>query len=263
MNRRGPVLEWLRRGTTGALFAAALLVEPASAAAQAVYERLAPIDLTGTWVSVVTEDWHLRMITPKPGEFEGLPLNDEAKKIAEAWTPSRDARDACKAYGAPSIMRVPGRVKISWQDGGRALKIETDAGQQTRLLHFDGAPPRGQAGWQGYSAASWEYSRGFDPLVPPAADDAPGSAGPSSRRHAQGRHHKPEAWLSQKERRAVQRAGHRHRVFRDRARSARHTLARHHEHRQRSQVPPARLRHQQQFQEGARRVEVASDPLLR
>ena len=155
---------------TTALLLAAWLVLPRAAAAQTVNQRLAPIDLTGTWVSVVTEDWHLRMITPKPGEFEGLPLNDEAKKIAMASTASRDARDVCKAYGAPTIMRIPGRVKISWQNGGSVLQIQTDAGQQTRLLHFGGTPAHGPASWQGYSVASWEYARGFDPLVPPAAN---------------------------------------------------------------------------------------------
>jgi len=37
------------------------------------------------------------------------------------------------------------------------LKIETDAGRQTRLLQFD-KPQKPQAGrtWQGYSAAAWE-----------------------------------------------------------------------------------------------------------
>jgi hypothetical protein len=72
-------------------------------------QKLAPIDLTGTWVSVVTEDWHLRMIAPDKGDFEGLPVNDEAKKALAAWVPGKDA-DACKAYGAPAIMRIPGRV---------------------------------------------------------------------------------------------------------------------------------------------------------
>lgn len=169
------LLKW---GLTGPLLAAALLVGPSSAAAQAVPQRLAPIDLTGTWVSVVTEDWHLRMIAPNPGDFEGLPLNDEAKKIAGAWRPSRDTRDACQAYGAPAIMRIPGRVKISWQTGGGALQIQTDAGQQTRLLNFGGTPPRGPMGWQGYSVASWEYGRGFDLRLPPA---------PNGRQEAQAR----------------------------------------------------------------------------
>src|SRR5215510_5990196 len=102
--------------------------------AQAAPQRLAPIDLTGTWVSVVTEDWHLRMIAPEKGDFEGLPVNDDAKKALAAWVPGRDT-EACKAYGAPAIMRIPGRVKISWMAGGDAMQIVTDAGGQTRVLH--------------------------------------------------------------------------------------------------------------------------------
>ena len=53
-------------------------------------------------------------------------------------------------------MRIPGRVHISWQDDN-TLKIETDAGTQTRLLHFAGKPPdKAKPGWQGYSEANWE-----------------------------------------------------------------------------------------------------------
>ncbi|MBI4263450.1 MAG: hypothetical protein HY657_03660 [Acidobacteria bacterium] len=157
----------------GAALIAVTLVAARQAAAQTPFERLAPIDLTGTWVSVVTEDWHLRMITPQMGDFEGLPLNEQGIRVASLWDPERDAAsgNACKAYGAPAIMRVPGRVRISWQDRGNTLQIQTDAGQQTRRLHFAGVPPRGQAGRQGYSVASWVYGSGFNPLVPPAANE--------------------------------------------------------------------------------------------
>ncbi len=120
-------------------------------------QRLAPIDLTGTWVSVVTEDWHLRMMAPDKGDFEGLPVNDAAKKALAAWVPGKDA-DACKAYGAPAIMRIPGRVKFSWLDGGDTLQIQTDAGSQSRLLHFTGSTARAPvASWQGWSSANWVY----------------------------------------------------------------------------------------------------------
>jgi len=54
-----------------------------------------------------------------------------------------------------AIMRVPGRLHIHWQDDN-TLRIDTDSGTQTRLLHFGGAPPADAApGWQGYSVASW------------------------------------------------------------------------------------------------------------
>src|SRR5581483_7258 len=39
------------------------------------------------------------------------------------------------------------------------LRIDTDAGTQTRLLHFGPAPAQpGEATWQGYSAAQWRFS---------------------------------------------------------------------------------------------------------
>ena len=109
----------------------------------------APVDLTGYWVSVVTEDWRWRMVTPLKGDSASVPINREAKKIVDAWDPAADeaAGQQCKAYGAAAIMRLPGRVHITWQDD-TTLKIETDAGTQTRLFRFGGPPavPPRQAG---------------------------------------------------------------------------------------------------------------------
>jgi hypothetical protein len=57
-------------------------------------------------------------------------------------------------------MRVPGRVHITW-DNENTLKIETDAGTQTRLLRFgDAQAPTGDQGWQGFSKAAWEIAGG-------------------------------------------------------------------------------------------------------
>ncbi len=116
----------------------------------------APIDLTGQWVSIVTEDWRFRMITPPAGDLEGYNLTPAAAAIANAWDPAKDeaAGALCKAYGAPAIMRTPGRIRISWQDDS-TLKIETDAGRQTRLLHFGRSGEPGQPSLQGFSRAEW------------------------------------------------------------------------------------------------------------
>ena len=122
----------------------------------------APADLTGYWVSVVTEDWRFRMMTPAKGDYPSIPLNPEGRKIADAWDPGKDeaAGEACKAYGAGNIMRMPGRVHITWQDDN-TLKIETDTGTQTRLFHFGRPqPPGGAADWQGFSVAQWEFAGG-------------------------------------------------------------------------------------------------------
>jgi hypothetical protein len=117
----------------------------------------APIDITGNWVSVVTEDWRWRMLTPKKGDTSSIPISAEGKKLADAWDPAKAAADGCKPYGAAAIMRVPGRLRISWQDDN-TLKIETDAGQQTRLLYFNAKDSKvvPVPTWQGLSAAEWE-----------------------------------------------------------------------------------------------------------
>src|SRR5437868_4767316 len=97
----------------------------------------APIDLTGYWVSIVSEDWRYRMVTPTKGDYQGVPVTADAVKVAEAWNPDADtaAGNQCKSYGAPAIMRVPGRFHFTWDDD-RSMKIEIDSGTQTRLLRF-------------------------------------------------------------------------------------------------------------------------------
>jgi len=131
----------------------------------------APIDLTGNWVSVITEDWRWRMVTPPKGDYASIPINADAKKVADAWDAAKDtaAGDQCKAYGAPGLMRLPTRLRISWQDD-TTLKIETDAGTQTRLLHFgEWKPPAGGPTRQGNTSAEWEMRQGRRgaPLPPP------------------------------------------------------------------------------------------------
>lgn len=135
-------------------------------------------DLVGNWVSIVSEDWRWRMVTPAKGDYASVPLSVEGKRVADTWDPAKDeaAGLACKSYGAGGIMRVPGRLRISWQDEN-TLKIETDAGMQTRLLHFGVKDaPRGTApSWQGYSVAEWKIlqsglplPKGAKPGPPPA-----------------------------------------------------------------------------------------------
>ena len=130
-------------------------------------KAVSPSDLTGYWVSIVTEDWLYRMVTPAKGDYTSVPLNPEGRKVADAWNPAKDEAEGnqCKAYGAPAIMRVPGRLHITWQDD-YTLKIETDSGRQTRLLHFRPASA-GQGGdWQGVSIAEWEVVAGARGPIP-------------------------------------------------------------------------------------------------
>jgi len=117
----------------------------------------APIDLTGYWVSVVSEDWRFRMVIPPKGDYQTVPLTNEARQVADAWNPAADeaAGNQCKGYGAAAIMRLPGRIHITWQDDN-TLRMETDAGTQTRAFQFGGAPKGAQPSWQGSSMATWD-----------------------------------------------------------------------------------------------------------
>ena len=138
----------------------------------------APEDLTGYWVSLVTEDWRWRMVTPAKGDYDGVPINPAGRKAADTWDPAKDeaSGNACKAYGAPAISRVPGRFHITWQDDS-TLKLETDSGTQMRLFHFGGKPPEtGDAGWQGYSVASWDHQTGGGFGIPGPSGGAGGGS---------------------------------------------------------------------------------------
>ena len=122
-------------------------------------QAAAPIDLTGYWVSLVTDNWTYRVITPPKGDYLYLPLNAEARRIADTWDPAKDeaAGEQCKGYGPVGVMRMPTRLHITWQTAN-ILKLDTDTGTQTRLLHFGTAEaqtvPRT---WQGYSIAEWQF----------------------------------------------------------------------------------------------------------
>jgi len=131
----------------------------------------APLDPSGYWVAIVSDEWRYRMITPAKGNVDYVPVNAEGRGAANNWDPAKDeaAGEQCKAYGAGGIMRLPIRLHITWQDE-RTLKMEIDAGTQTRLLRFGApAPANTESSWQGYSAADWQIQgvgRGAPPPGP-------------------------------------------------------------------------------------------------
>jgi hypothetical protein len=130
----------------------------APAGPPATAKASAPIDITGYWVAFVTEDWRFRMITPRKGDYQPVPMTPEARKVADAWDPVADeaSGNQCKSYGAGAIMRLAARFHITWQDDN-TLRIDSDYGMQTRLLHFNSQHSQpGARTWQGDSSAQWE-----------------------------------------------------------------------------------------------------------
>jgi hypothetical protein len=144
-------------------FSAGLAPRPTSAQTPSARDA-APIDLTGYWVSYVTENWRYRMVTPAKGEYRRIPASPAAIPIINAWDPAADdkAGNQCRSYGAGAIMNVPERLHITWQDAN-TLRIDTDAGTQTRRFRFTAAAANAKtepASWQGDSSARWEAVNG-------------------------------------------------------------------------------------------------------
>ena len=121
---------------------------------------LAPVDLTGVWVSVVTEDWRAQVEPEGKSLHPAIPLSPAGLSRVNARNPMKDetAAEACRGYGAPGVMRAPGRIRINW-DSDNTLRIDTEAGTQTRLLRFAPAAATAEPTWQGESRAEWQTSR--------------------------------------------------------------------------------------------------------
>ena len=130
---------------------------PQAPIAQQSARLAAPIDFTGMWASVVTEDWQWRFVTPIVGDYTGVPMNSVADKLARAWDPDADVKagEQCMGFGAAAINRLPTRMRISWQDDD-TLKLDWDLGTQTRLVYFDRAKaPVGPPSYQGHAIGEW------------------------------------------------------------------------------------------------------------
>jgi hypothetical protein len=173
MNR--PVGRRLALGATGLAACAMAVLAAMAAPLEAQGGRgqgpspagAAPIDLTGYWVAIVNEDGRWRMVAPPHGDYASIPLSQEGRRVADAWDPARDGR--CEAFGAAGVMRMPTRLHITWE-GEAVLRIDTDAGQQTRRVRFDpAATPSGPPDWQGHSVAEWLRPGGRGRGAGPAA----------------------------------------------------------------------------------------------
>ena len=150
-------------GLTAAVCAAGVSVAaqqaqgaPPPPAPQQTARQSAPIDFTGTWASVVTEDWQWRFVTPIVGDYTGVPLNSVGDKLARSWNPDADVKagEQCRGFGAAAITRLPTRLQIAWQDDN-TLKLDFDLGTQSRLVHFDKSKAAGERSWQGHAIGEW------------------------------------------------------------------------------------------------------------
>jgi hypothetical protein len=154
-------LLWRLAGMSACAMAFFVTVTAARAVAQQPAPRPASaregalIDITGQWVSVINEDWRWRMVTPPRGDTSSIPVNAEGRRLADTWDLAADrARgDLCKAFGPPSLIRQPGRIRVRWENDN-TLRLDFDAGRQTRRFLFE-SRPAGARSVQGDSQARW------------------------------------------------------------------------------------------------------------
>jgi hypothetical protein len=135
-----------------------LVVTAAPAAAQA--------DLTGSYNTMLHEDQPERVPGPALGEYYGLPINDEARAFAEAWSPSRLTvpEHQCRAHSSPYILRGPLNLRI-WDERAPkseqiiALHMDISNFQQKRVVWMDGRPHPSELAehtWMGFSTGEWD-----------------------------------------------------------------------------------------------------------
>jgi hypothetical protein len=120
------------------------------------------------------------MVPPPRGGNADIPLNAAGTKIADSWpgpAPDEAAKAECKYYGAASLMFQPTRLRVTWQDD-QTLRVDTDAGTQTRLFRF--TTPRRRARQRPRQRRDLGPTRKFDRVVEsrrPAAARAGGGGG--------------------------------------------------------------------------------------
>jgi len=177
--RSGVVVAALAAGIVSAgLAAPAALAQRRPQGPPLPAQKAALIDVTGYWTTVISADWRWRMMTPPIGDFSSVPLNPAGIQLTMAWNPQRDIADGaqCRAYGAAGVMRLPTRLHVHWADD-ETLEIDTDAGQQQRMLHFKGQWNGGAPTPQGWSSASWYKQLQAAGFGPPYGGPQPGKGG--------------------------------------------------------------------------------------
>jgi hypothetical protein len=162
----------------------------------------APVDLTGYWVPFISEEWRYRMVMPLKGDYRGIPLTPEGTRVANSWNPAAPEPEPCKAYGAPAIMRIPGRLHVRLAGLRTALRLDTDAGTQTRAVPIRTRYTR--VGPADSGRARRTRAGSLPAAVPHQAPDR------------YGRHDQRASRLSAAKRCAVQRRRHGDRIFRRR-----------------------------------------------
>src|SRR5215204_4963306 len=106
----------------------------------------AQVDLSGTWSVRMHEDWMERWPGPDPGDFTGMPLNEDGRAWAQSYSPSQLSMPERQCLYYPQTYRVvgpfapriwpesaPGAGIIAWRMSGAV-------DMSPRAIWMDGRP---------------------------------------------------------------------------------------------------------------------------
>ncbi|MDG2091596.1 MAG: hypothetical protein P8J61_10980 [Gammaproteobacteria bacterium] len=126
----------------------------------------AQIDLSGEWGAVFHEDSDERRPGPEMVEYQGIPINEAARRRALSWSPSLLTlpEHQCKPHPSDYGSRGPSNMRIwkeidseSQQLIAYHTRIRWQAPERTIWMDGRGRPPEYAAHtWQGFSTGHWE-----------------------------------------------------------------------------------------------------------
>jgi len=121
------------------------------------------IDLSGAWAPEPHEE---SIGNPAIADFLGIPINEGARALGLAWSPSRVTvpEHQCQVHVAPYIMGGPLNLRIWEERHSQSQKLEDirmyiSTYEQNRTIWMDDRshPPEAAAHtWMGFSTGKWE-----------------------------------------------------------------------------------------------------------
>jgi hypothetical protein len=125
----------------------------------------AQIDLAGEWVPQYHEDQPERLAGPDLGDYAGLPINDAARAMAEAWNADilSIPEHQCKPHPSDYSPRGPANLQI-WKEVDpvsrelTAWRTHIMWQAPERWIYMDGRPHPDEFAahtWQGFSTGEW------------------------------------------------------------------------------------------------------------
>jgi hypothetical protein len=136
-------------------------VEAASAAT-----RGTEIDLAGTWANRLHEDWVERAPGPHIGDYTGLPINDEARAVADTYQVSMQnmPERQCILYTSQYIVMGPQNLRIEPErdpisGAVVAFHMTGTVDRAPRTIWMDGRPHPSKSAPHtpgGFSTGAWE-----------------------------------------------------------------------------------------------------------